>query len=589
MTGRSTIEHVTADAVVPVDEDLAGYTIQAYLRDEEEPTGYRVVTGAQTELGRFRIDGVPEDVEYTLKLVPPGSTVAYYFVTSRRELDLGHAVGGRPDGVPVTRTQNVQLQLTDLQAWQAGDRLVATTYHTATECEVPGPAVGAGAVDVTFDWSGPACVAPALVDASAGDRIEVAHVRSTGQFDGSGRYQLATATVDLFEATGVTMSAGAPTMVTGAFAQVTQDTLIPFVYSRSMFDAGHDPQTALVPSAARAALHASFGLPHGILLGPPIAAARFDDWSRDGALSSSLDVAAGDDFGALLPRVYVQDYARRRTLMRPDSTTPGYLDVETRSSRPYVTPVPSGPNIGPAINLTIGEQLASSGGRFRLTDPGPIGIDWITVATATRYELTVLRADDDAGTTRFVPVASLSSAASILEVPAEVFTGGTWFAFRLTVQRNGTLYADGRLRAQDFPYSAAQSVSGLFRIDATCGDGATGAGEDCDSGDLESGACDLDCTIPLCGDGYRNALAFEVCDTITDSFACDDDCTLPVCGDGHVNPNLEDCDDGNIPDTGNGCSTMCKANNVCGDSVVQDAIEECDPPGPACTVNCRNL
>jgi cysteine-rich repeat protein len=370
---------------------------------------------------------------------------------------------------------------------------------------------------------------------------------------------------------------------------VTERENIPFVFSRTMFDAGHDPQTALVVGSARAALHASFGLPHGVLLGPPIASARFDDWSRDGALSSSIPVFAGDDFFALLPRVYLQTYARRRTLKRPDSTTPGHLDAETVAVREHVTPVPSGPNIGPAINLTIAEQPGAAGGRIRLTGGGPIAVDWITVATATQYELTVLRADDDAGTTRFVPVATLSSAASMLELPAEVFAGGTWFAFRLSVLRNGTLYADGRLRGRDFPYGHAQSVSGVFRVDATCGDGTPGDGEDCDPGDVETPACDLDCTIPLCGDGLRNAAANELCDTIADSFACDDDCTLPVCGDGHLNPNLEDCDDGNIPDTGNGCSTMCKANNVCGDSIVQDAVEECDPPGPTCTANCRDL
>jgi len=62
-----------------------------------------------------------------------------------------------------------------------------------------------------------------------------------------------------------------------------------------------------------------------------------------------------------------------------------------------------------------------------------------------------------------------------------------------------------------------------------------------------------------------------------------------VCGDGHRNRNLEDCDDGDVTDGGNGCSVLCKANNLCGDGVVQDAIEGCDPPGPACSPVCDPL
>ena len=51
--------------------------------------------------------------------------------------------------------------------------------------------------------------------------------------------------------------------------------------------------------------------------------------------------------------------------------------------------------------------------------------------------------------------------------------------------------------------------------------------------------CDLDCSLPVCGDGLRNAAAGEACDSIIDATGCDADCTLPVCGDGHRNANLE--------------------------------------------------
>jgi len=57
--------------------------------------------------------------------------------------------------------------------------------------------------------------------------------------------------------------------------------------------------------------------------------------------------------------------------------------------------------------------------------------------------------------------------------------------------------------------------------------------------------------------------------------ACRLDCSLPVCGDGVVDPG-EDCDDGNTTDDGNGCSADCQRVGRCGDGVLQAAVEQCD-------------
>jgi cysteine-rich repeat protein len=124
----------------------------------------------------------------------------------------------------------------------------------------------------------------------------------------------------------------------------------------------------------------------------------------------------------------------------------------------------------------------------------------------------------------------------------------------------------------------ASRPSGLFRLSATCGDGTVDLGEECDTMG-ETAMCDIDCTKPKCGDGIRNAAAGEACDTIFDTDSCDSDCTLPVCGDGHINQVLEDCDDGNAIDDGNGCSAQCKFNNVCGNNHVENLVEQCDTGG----------
>jgi hypothetical protein len=71
----------------------------------------------------------------------------------------------------------------------------------------------------------------------------------------------------------------------------------------------------------------------------------------------------------------------------------------------------------------------------------------------------------------------------------------------------------------------------------------------------ESPDCDIDCTIPECGDGIVNGQANEQCDEKGESPHCDIDCTLPECGDDIVNTQAnEQCDEG-----GKNGTTICQA------------------------------
>ena len=171
------------------------------------------------------------------------------------------------------------------------------------------------------------------------------------------------------------------------------------------------------------------------------------------------------------------------------------------------------------------------------------------------------------------------------------------------------------------------------RSEAVCGNGLLDpATEQCDSGAHESAACDRaadpndpnNCTLPICGDGHRNALAGEACDpgTIgTDVAACDANCTLPVCGDGHANSAAseqcdpgavgvntatcdldctiavcgdarvnatagEQCDDGNHVNT-DACVNDCRSA-VCGDGVTRAGVEQCDDGNQIDNDHCRN-
>ncbi|NVB82024.1 MAG: DUF4215 domain-containing protein [Kofleriaceae bacterium] len=57
--------------------------------------------------------------------------------------------------------------------------------------------------------------------------------------------------------------------------------------------------------------------------------------------------------------------------------------------------------------------------------------------------------------------------------------------------------------------------------------------------------------------------------------ACRTNCQPAHCGDGVID-QPEGCDDADVLDTGNGCSTQCQRNSVCGDGQVQALFEACD-------------
>ncbi|HWO26070.1 MAG TPA: DUF4215 domain-containing protein [Kofleriaceae bacterium] len=154
------------------------------------------------------------------------------------------------------------------------------------------------------------------------------------------------------------------------------------------------------------------------------------------------------------------------------------------------------------------------------------------------------------------------------------------------------------------------NADGCVIIDATyecklarCGDGiiavdAAGFGkEQCDGGALdhtsarpvETAACNLDCTISMCGDGRVNGHAGERCDdgNAISGDGCDSNCEPTGCGNGIVT-GAEACDDGNAIN-GDGCDSNCKPSG-CGNGVVSPG-EQCDDgnavDGDGCDSNCK--
>lgn len=164
---------------------------------------------------------------------------------------------------------------------------------------------------------------------------------------------------------------------------------------------------------------------------------------------------------------------------------------------------------------------------------------------------------------------------------------------------------------------SGDGCSNTCQSNESCGNGIKDINEACDSSNQFTPTCDPDCTLPVCGDGTRNAVKGEECDDGNTSNAdacdamcrnvvcgnariegteqCDDGnslttdsciaCRAAVCGDGyHWKPMHEDCDDGNMIQT-DSCLTGCISAR-CGDGVIHAGVETCDDGNAITTDAC---
>ncbi|MCU0659860.1 MAG: DUF4215 domain-containing protein [Polyangiaceae bacterium] len=110
--------------------------------------------------------------------------------------------------------------------------------------------------------------------------------------------------------------------------------------------------------------------------------------------------------------------------------------------------------------------------------------------------------------------------------------------------------------------------------------------EECDDGNASnSDACINSCQAAKCGDGFTR-VGVEECDDgdSSNSDSCTTECKAAKCGDGFVRSGVEECDDGNEVST-DACVAGCK-NAVCGDGFVRAGVEECDDANSVNTDGC---
>jgi len=130
-----------------------------------------------------------------------------------------------------------------------------------------------------------------------------------------------------------------------------------------------------------------------------------------------------------------------------------------------------------------------------------------------------------------------------------------------------------------------------------CQNSLVNFGEECDDGNASNqDSCTNACHLPVCGDGFVQAVNNELCDngnlnSNSAPNACRSNCQPAHCGDGVADAG-EECDDGDA-DNKDACTNSCQ-NAKCGDGFVQRGRGEfCDDGnnanGDGCSADCLSF
>jgi cysteine-rich repeat protein len=603
----ATITHVRADGTTfTTKKDLSHFTVAAYIADTSR-SGFRVVSGVASSEGIARIEDVPDGASFYFRIQDPQEPLyawPHYFYTDRHNLEIGNSVLGRDD-TPATSSTAVTVNMTGMTPWKQGDTAVLVSFETGTQVGLIGARslvpVGATMLTGTADWSqgsgeatfsdftDAAARVAQLIDQSAprNDDLWALHLTTTINADNALHPFNVSTIADAVNLSGVTLSNGKPVTVGGAFQAA------PPVSSALSFSMS----SALVRSAFRDANRYSSETVGCLLYATP-AASRGLVMAGSALVSiiANDTVATTSGINASVP--YTNPFpASMQPLM---ACTVGHVRMTSvpgtmRMSFGYsyltsYTPLPTNnnftfaPPLHSVTNLKIGGVDGLAGGTVPFDGDTPVTMSWDPVPGVTHYQVRVK--DETLG----VFLAVFDTTQSSVVIPADTFTRGNFYVFRVFAIETSGAYVGGKVFDFQAPLWSARLSTAMFRFSNLCGNGVMDPGEECDPGTAQDAICDPDCTMSVCGDGFVNEKAGEQCDDVVESPFCNaEKCRVPVCGDGVQNRRAgEECDDGNLVN-GDNCSAQCKLEG-CGNGKTE-AGENCDDGnrinGDGCDAFCQ--
>ena len=115
--------------------------------------------------------------------------------------------------------------------------------------------------------------------------------------------------------------------------------------------------------------------------------------------------------------------------------------------------------IQPPDNVAVAGKPASSGGLASFDGTAPVELTWNAVATAKLYTVRVDRVFQDGSRTQSETAARLSTTQTSIKIPAEMFSGGEFFAFVVTAVQTPSDYNAGQLTPSGIPHNFAGTAS----------------------------------------------------------------------------------------------------------------------------------
>jgi hypothetical protein len=415
VTGTMVYRYYSESAPVDVPVDLQGVQVEAYVWNAGSWTTYPGVGKA--------------DGSFTVPLVPAGLFMldvgGAYVYTTAHKLDLGGEISGRHGAVMSTGGAAIAGAIQNLAPWQTDDLVEwfdANAGGAAYGFAMGGPAVGDTSLqNQQSTWIG------SLVDATKGD---VLYATQLSSFPAGGNI-VALEISRYTSFSSVEQTDGVVTMVSGAFAPVTQSQMIDVDFAGSQFDtlgASVNPMasglTALydlttAPGMSQAGMVGYYTdlmliYPNGtdVKLGPVAYANPF-------SATWGTEVYAGETFAV----AYTAPGATSQ------ATVYGYVYVTLPSAQAATTTLK--PVVSPVQNpLVNGKSAFGALNGISLTPT----LSWSppAVGTPSGYRILVSLIANSGGTSTSQYLASIFTVATSVPLPPNMLQKGSAYVFTIT-------------------------------------------------------------------------------------------------------------------------------------------------------------
>ena len=488
--------------------DLPNTIIQAWVADPTEPTGFRLHPGIGHSDGTFEILGVPDGVHYLLQL---GSQ---FFVTDQKQINANFLSTGRCAPQFTFTPVPVTFAVTNMSPFGTLDSVGVFSFSNAeSEGAIQGINTADTSVSTTFNWTND------LPVAALGDDITLLHSHADVQQDDTAKtVRQFDHIVDVFTRQDIGLTDG-PATVSGAFTPTTTAT-VPIVIDAAPYVAPYQAESA--PNNFNVELNAGPFSPAPLGGGDLGGISVFDANLAAASLNDTITYA--DPFPASWQRAVLASGNLIRFYAVGGTMPPFFVSTGGEQQIAYTgTPAPTfAPMIPPATGLKINGVDVNQGRAIQFDSKSPIKLSWQAAAGASLYTVIVWQVN--VGTT--VPtftgnfIGNITTPETSVVVPASLLITNRFYAFEIVASdQPGSGYASGTLSLTPTTFRESAIASARLRFSATCGDGVTDPGEDCDDKG-ESKNCNADCTKAVCGDGILNTTAGETCDTIFDTATC---------------------------------------------------------------------